>query len=443
MLPAVAVVGASGAPTHPTASVGAAPSVLTSFALVSLDFTGSTDPAGGGLTYSCTLDVKPTSSATTLVDATTSTPDFTPDKIGTYSGVLTVTDINGRTDTSRWFREVRSALTLSIAAVSPSNDLADAALDSTATGGIGTITYVWTLTGPDGTDQSALLSSTTAADPTAAISDWTTGAAAGLWLAECTATDTAGQVARRSVSWRVGTATGWVLLWKAITADLSDHDFNTTATKTVDGVDVTRSYDGTTPTTHAISSGVWTIDTVTGGGNGAGVSFAPVQKLDNLAAYEVCFMVGIGASLAADSDGVFVAYVGAGGTYALAEARRAAGVQTLFRQRNDGETGLTISGGAQARVVGAHLSPQRVGFRPLYSTTAWTGNGPTPDDLTVGGGTPSGWHVTLDKTTAATTDAFAPNNDVGASPDTVQVKGRAHNGAAYTLAGITYWVRGL
>lgn len=429
MLSAVAVAGGSGAPGYPTASVGAAPTVLTSFALVSLDFSGSTDPAGGGLTYSCTLDVKPTSSATTLVDSTTSTPDFTPDKIGTYSGVLTVTDINGRTDTSRWFREVRSALSVSIAAVSNQLDLSAATLDSTVTGGISPYTYAWTVDGA-----TTGLSSSTAADPTF------TPTAAGTPTAVVTVTDAAGQTAKASVTWRVGNAAGWVCVWS--TSGITDHDFLVTPTKVHNGVTITQGLGGTPPTVHRFASGVLEIDTVTGAGNGAGILFPPVSAVDDVADRDVCITVGLNAAMInADLDGVYVAYIGASGAYCLAEAARVAGAQAINVERSGASATYNISGGAQARVVGIQLSAQRVGFKPLRGTSAWSGIGPEPDSLSVGGGTPSGWHVSSDKAPAATTDGFAPNNNVGASEDRVDVSGRANNGTAYSIPGISYWVR--
>lgn len=177
----------------PTASPGAAPSVLTSFALVSLDFSASVDPAGGGLTYSATMDVKPAGSAATLVDSTTSTPDFTPDTLGTYSGVVTVTDVNGRTDTSRWYREVRSALTASLAAISSQKTLAAIQGAATATGGIGTKTHGHTVNGV----------TTGLSDP--AVEDPTfTPTAAGTYEWVYTVTDAAGQVAKATRTFTVG-----------------------------------------------------------------------------------------------------------------------------------------------------------------------------------------------------------------------------------------------
>lgn len=75
------------------------------------------------------------------------------------------------------------ALTLSLSASSSQGDLVTVSEDSTVAGGTGSYFYAWTLTDPTGTSRTALLSSSTAADPT-----WTPDAIPGAWLLTCTVT---------------------------------------------------------------------------------------------------------------------------------------------------------------------------------------------------------------------------------------------------------------
>ena len=391
-----------------------------------ISFNSTASGGVGTKTYSWLVN----GSTSGLSSATAADPTFTPTVAGEHTAVCTVTDEAGQTKTAtRSFTIGTGALSVSIAAVSDQLDLSAATLDSTVSNAVGSVTYAWTVDGA-----TTGLSSSTAADPTF------TPTGAGTPTAVVTVTDAAGQTAKAAVTWRVGTTTGWVCVWS--TSGITDHDFLVTATKVHNGVTIKRSHDGTAPTVNRFASGVLEVDTVVGTGNAAGIVFPPVSAVDNVADRDVCIIMGVGSgTLNTNNDAQFVAYVGAGGAFCFAEAIKSAGVQNIYGERSGVGTAWPISGGAQARVVGLHLSAQRVGFRPLRGTVEWSGYGPEPDSLTVAGGTPSGWHVTADKATSATTDAFAPNNNVGASEDTVQVKGRAHNGAAYSIAGISYWVR--
>ena len=395
--------------TAPTASVGAAPSVLTSFALVSLDFTGSTDPAGGGLTYSATMDVKPTGSASSLVDSTTSTPDFTPDKIGTYSGVLTVTDINGRTDTSRWFREVRSALSVSIAAVADQLDLAAATLDSTVTGGVTPYTYAWTVDGA-----TTGLSSSTAADPTY------TPTGAGTPTAVVTVTDAAGQTAKASVTWRVGTTTGWVLLWS--TANAADSNLKTTSPVTVNGKSVYADA-AADADTLAFSGGLLSVDSKNAGVY-TGVRFYPSEILTTPRDVLVCFMIGLSAGLD-NSDICRILYNNAGSNYTVAFAEKTAGAvqRACIGRSGAADDNTNTAGAGQVRVLSLEMAPGRYSSRAKYRETAWSDNAapPSPDDLTLNAGGPtSGW-FTMNVLPVDTADLFNPNTVPGAGADYVQV----------------------
>lgn len=289
--------------------------------------------------------------------------------------------------------------------------------------------WAWTVSGPATLDDDEIERPTP------------THTGAGIVTRQLTATLADGAVVASAMDgWRVGNAAGWVCVWS--TSGITDHDFLVTPTKVHNGVTITQGLGGTPPTVHRFASGVLEIDTVTGAGNGAGILFPPVSAVDDVADRDVCITVGLNAAMInANLDGVYVAYIGASGAYCLAEAARVAGAQAIKVERSGASATYNISGGAQARVVGIQLSAQRVGFKPLRGTSAWSGIGPEPDSLSVGGGTPSGWHVSSDKAPAATTDGFAPNNNVGASEDRVDVSGRANNGTAYSIPGISYWVR--
>ena len=79
--------------TAPTALPGAPQTVLAG-AVVQLDGSGSSDPEHDTLHYQWTLTTKPAGSATTLVQADTAKPSFTPDVAGDYVATLVVNDGN-------------------------------------------------------------------------------------------------------------------------------------------------------------------------------------------------------------------------------------------------------------------------------------------------------------------------------------------------------------
>lgn len=81
----------------PVANAGSAQSVVAGSG-VTLNASGSTDANGDALTYSWTLTSKPMGSAATLSGATTSSPTFTADAIGTYVATLIVND--GKVDSA-------------------------------------------------------------------------------------------------------------------------------------------------------------------------------------------------------------------------------------------------------------------------------------------------------------------------------------------------------
>ena len=82
----------------PVANAGAAPLVYVG-GTVALDGSGSSDPDGDAITYSWSMNSKPTDSAATLTNPTTANPTFTADKAGTYEVSLTVSD-GGLSDTA-------------------------------------------------------------------------------------------------------------------------------------------------------------------------------------------------------------------------------------------------------------------------------------------------------------------------------------------------------
>lgn len=80
----------------PTATV-TLPTVTTLGATIALDGSHTTDPEGDFLTYQWTLEAAPTDSSATLVAADSVVASFTPDKQGTYTLSLKVTDALGNT----------------------------------------------------------------------------------------------------------------------------------------------------------------------------------------------------------------------------------------------------------------------------------------------------------------------------------------------------------
>lgn len=286
--------------------------------------------------------------------------------------------------------------------------------------------YAWTVTGPCTLDDDEIERPTP------------THTGAGTCTRQLAATLADGAVVYSAVDgWRVGTTTGWVRVWKYLPSEQADHNFLTTDL-VVSGVTIKKLGTGTS---EAISSGVHT--TVTASGSDLGIYIRPIEALASPGQYEVCFVAGCGANITANSDGMYIMYQWTGGsTTFFAEARRVAGVQKIKCERNGGSaSSVSTSGGSQARVVGLHLTPGRYQGRPLYSATAWSGNGPSPDDLTIGGGTPSGWHVSADVTPAETTDEFGPDSAVGAGHDACWVAFRGDNSRTYTLAGFSMWAR--
>lgn len=189
----VAPVAQAGGPSY----VGAIGSPVT------LRGSGSYDPAGATLSYSWTLDMRPTGSTASLSGASTATPTFTPDKDGRYSATLTVTNPAG-------LRAVQS-VSLYVGNYAPvavldrstvlllQGGTVTASAASSYSQGNGTLTYNWSLdTRPAG-------SAATIAAPTAATLSFTPDIA-GSYYASVTVTD--GQVSAVSgVSITVLTAT--------------------------------------------------------------------------------------------------------------------------------------------------------------------------------------------------------------------------------------------
>lgn len=380
----------------PTASVGAAPSVLTSFALVSLDFSASVDPAGGSLTYSSTMDVVPATSATTLVDATTSTPDFTPDKIGAYSGLLTVTDVGGRTDTSRWYREVRSALTLSIDAVADQLTLAAISLNSTASGGIGTLTYDWTVNGA-----TTGLSDATAADPTF------TPSVAGPHVAVCTVTDAAGQTRTASEPFTIGDAdrriqkthADWTLAENAT-------DFTVSTTATVGGQVHTRFLPGTAFGFASTADVGLSMDP---NSNDCGVS-VPGNAQGVTLETDVVYYAALAAGTLGDNSDTFKIIVSSGAIYAVAIARKSSGgVQQIGTENATGAAYETTAGTGQVRQLAFRIRGYLC--EVYYSEAAFSGAFPACSEMTKATTAPAGFFTYDSMPGNDTTDSRAPATD--------------------------------
>lgn len=236
---------------------------------------------------------------------------------------------------------------------------------------------------------------------------------------------------------RVGNAAGWVCVWN--TNGITDHDHKVTQTKTHNGVDLVRYYDSALPTFGWVG-GTLTIETTVGVSCGLTVKVGQVVPA-TLSGYEIALTFGLGAEITADLDGFFAQYSAISGTGCLVEARRAAGAQKISLEALSGTTARNTAGGLQGRVIGMQLTPGRTGYRPIYSTSAWSGpTGPEPDSMTAGGGTPSGWHSACTLATSASADLFTPE---GATQDWVWFAPRSDNGRLYTVPGMAVWVRSL
>lgn len=195
---------AADVPDAPVVTVDTA-SIATTLALTTLDASGSSDPAGGSLSFAWTMDTKPTGSAAALSGSATATETFTPDKSGTYSGSATATSSEtGKSAATRWVRRVRGAL--SAAFGSDSYQQADTTAITglatqlgglTVSGGVTPYTYSWTINGA-----ATGLSDAAAADPNVTVTALDGGTLVNARHAvECTVTDAAGNTA---------TAAGWV-----------------------------------------------------------------------------------------------------------------------------------------------------------------------------------------------------------------------------------------
>lgn len=161
-------------------------------------------PTGGlgTITYQHTL-TRPAASAASLTGDTTTTSSVTPDKAGSYTIVVVATDASGQTARAERVVEVVSTLAVSIAAVSDSASRPTSgtqALDSTVTGGLGTLSYAWTGKDPGGGNIS--FSDAAAADPTVT---YAATQLPGLWTATVVVTDSArAQTASATVRWTTG-----------------------------------------------------------------------------------------------------------------------------------------------------------------------------------------------------------------------------------------------
>jgi hypothetical protein len=160
---------ASSSNAAPIANAGTGPASPVVGEQIQLNGGGSTDPNGDTLTYSWVMTSKPGGSASTLSNATSITPLFTPDVAGTY--VLTLTVSDGLLSNA-------SSLTIPVAAINTEPTAVIGPQSNVLVGGLvtltganstdpqgDTLTYFWTLTTrPAGS--TAALSSTTIVNPT-------------------------------------------------------------------------------------------------------------------------------------------------------------------------------------------------------------------------------------------------------------------------------------
>lgn len=141
--------------TAPVADAGHDQNVYTG-TLVTLDGSGSHDADGDSLTYQWRLVSSPAGSAAALVDATTSTPSFTPDFDGTYVAELKVSDGEQESPASQVTITATTANSVPVANAGPDQSVyvgstvtLDGSGSSDADGD--PLTYTWTLqSGPAG-----------------------------------------------------------------------------------------------------------------------------------------------------------------------------------------------------------------------------------------------------------------------------------------------------
>jgi len=153
----------------PVANAGLTQNVLT-FSKVYLDGTASSDANNDSLTFSWKLSSKPSGSNSSISDATSSNPSFTPDFAGTYVVSLIVNDGKASSIASTVTVTASNANVAPVAnagnnqnVTTSSRVILNGALSSDANGD--TLTYAWTISSkPAGS--SATLAGATTANPT-------------------------------------------------------------------------------------------------------------------------------------------------------------------------------------------------------------------------------------------------------------------------------------
>lgn len=282
---------------------------------------------------------------------------------------------------------------LTLATISPTVSATTNAVAATITA------YAWTVSGP------ATIADDTTATPTI------TPTGGGVIGITCAAT-VGGIVYRSAVeTLTVGDADGRIQVHHADwTAAGSAVDFNSTATKLVDGVTYTAVKLGTV-TTFAATEGVGlTVDPnsddcyLTIPGDAAGIGLQD----------DVVYYFAVGANIDSDGDAAMILYQNAAASaYCTAEARRVGGVQYVASERSGvAISDVATSGGGQVRILA--LQRQGYQYRVYYSTTAYnpaTGF-PALSAMTLRAKAPSGWMTLDDQTPAETGDTLAPATDL-------------------------------
>ena len=159
--------GPTGPQNYPPVAKAGNPQSIVSGSPVSLDGSQSFDPNGDSLTFVWNLDAKPAGSNAVLSDSSTVHPTLTPDRSGSYTISLVVSD--GKLESSAVTVVITATNTAPVANAGPNQNV-DVGTFVTLDGGASSdpnghnLTYQWTMNKPSGS--AAVLSDDRSVSPT-------------------------------------------------------------------------------------------------------------------------------------------------------------------------------------------------------------------------------------------------------------------------------------